>query len=111
MKRRLPLWLYWAIYALLLVWFLACGLRLLRGSFWSPIALMVVLDWLMTRDTLLRYVLAAFLMIAIFGLMILAVLSELPIEQRPFIQTGAVLAALLSYQLLLWRVVLRRTAT
>ena len=104
---RLPPRVYWALYAILVMWFIVAGLHFVRTSIWVPIFLMTVLDWVMTRDSQLRYVLSAFLMLAVFALFFVhaMVLDKTTI---PFYEVGLLLAAFAAYQVLLWRVVLRR---
>jgi hypothetical protein len=107
--RRLPLALYWALYLPLVVWVIVSGLHLVRTSIWLPILLMAVLDWFMTRESQLRYVFAAFLMLAILSMMTMQLFlaPAASLWVRSVYQVAALLTALSAYQILLWRVVLR----
>ena len=102
--------MYAAVYVVLLGWFIVSGLHIVQTSFWVPIFLMTVLDWVMTRDTKLRYVFAAFLMLALLAIFMLrlVVAPEASLWLRSVYDVAAFLAVFAGYQVLLWRVVLRR---
>jgi len=108
--RRVPVPLYWVLYVALVAWFVVSGLHLVRAPIWVPLFFMMVLDWFMTRDSQLRYVFAAFLMLAILLIMIVDffVAPGAPYSVRSAYLVLAFLMAFMGYQLLLWRKVLRR---
>lgn len=109
MVRRLPSHIYWPIYLALVLWFVLSGFHFLRTSIWMPIGCMIVLDWVMTRQSVLRFVFAAFLMLGILGIMMAAILLPRggPAWVRSACEVGALLASFTAYQILLWRKILR----
>jgi hypothetical protein len=101
---------YWIVFLALVAWFVVSGLHLIPTSIWTPLFLMMVLDWIVTWKTGVHYVFAAFMMMAILLVMIfdLFVVPRPPYPIRSAFLVLAFLIAFVAYELLLWRKVLSR---
>lgn len=104
--------IYLTVYVLLAVWFTIASLRITEAfSFWTPAALIMVLDFIYTRDSRWRFVLAGMFMIPIVIFACIQILAPRADYQR-FIyrvyETIPFVIALVLYQFLFYRFTVRR---
>ena len=103
---------YLAFYIALAVWFTIIALHISESfSFWTPAALIMVLDFFYTRDSRWRYVLAAMFMIPIIIFGCIQIFAT-PADYHRWIyrvyETIPFVIALVAYQFLIYRWTRRR---
>ena len=102
---------YLIIYVALALWYAAAGLHLIAPFIWLPIGLIMVLDFIFTRDSGWRYILAAMLMIPVIIFGCIQIFTQSADYQRwiyRVYETIPFLIALALYQFLIYRFVGKR---